>query len=98
MENQMTITRQDKIENNKLYATEIKNAVLSKLPRNIDITKVTCRVSKLDETESVRVQFDISVDGYEAGDYSFYANLYNPNYTFEALVNSAILQVEDFAK
>ena len=90
----MTITIEDQIENNKLYATEIKNAVLNKLPRNLDITKMTLEA---EDGISVRVQFDISLDGKECGDYRFYANLYNDNYPFQTVVDVAASCISDFA-
>ena len=99
MENQMTMTKQDKVENNKLYAIEIKNEVLRKLPRNIDITSIDFSTKFLKDTDdSVRVTYEITLDGQEAGSYSWYSNCMNENYSFETLVKSQVLNLSDWAE
>jgi hypothetical protein len=94
MKNQMTITKQDQIENNKLYAIEIKNAVLNKLPRNLDITITEC--IPFPNEISCWTKFDVTKDGKNCGGYCFSANLYNEDYSFQTVVDAAVLSISDF--
>ena len=94
MENQMTMTIEDQIENNKLYATEIKNAVLNKLPRNLDITISECK--PFSNEISCWTKFDVTRDGKNCGSYCFSANMYNDDYPFETVVNAAVWSISDF--
>ncbi len=92
----LQITMEDQIENNKLYAIEIKNAVLNRLPRNIDITIDECEP---DENEiSCYTKFIISKNGKYVGKYIFSANAYNENYSFDTVVNAAVYSLGDFSK
>ena len=88
----LQITIEDQIENNKLYAIEIKNAILNKLPRNMEITEF--KTTPYREYSSYASQDDVSVHvslTYESDDNSgelrFSANCYNDGYPFDYLVD-----------
>ena len=90
----LQITIEDQIENNMLYATEIKNAILNKLPRNMEITEFKTKPYR-DWSKHEKYQDDVSVHcslTYESDDNSgelrFSVNCYNEDYSFDSIVDA----------
>ena len=97
----LQITIEDQIENNMLYATEIKNAALNKLPRSMEITEfktITMReYTSNAHPDNVAHEDDVSVHctlTYESDDNSgeilFSVNCYNPGYPFDYIVDNLV--------